>query len=164
MQYDNTNKGTLWPNNRKQSAKSADMTGSIEVGREVVDHIMQATQRGGTAKLRLSAWRNRSRDGGDYYRISVYVPQEEQGGNQYRGSGSPRGGNYYQQQRPPQQRPNYNSQQQDNPYRERQDYRTQSRGPNEPPPHQSRMDFPDEQDGYEREHGEQDFPDEEIPF
>jgi uncharacterized protein (DUF736 family) len=54
--YDNTNRGALFPNNRKERDTHPDMTGKLNVdGKEYY----------------LSAWKKTSRDGGGFISVSV---------------------------------------------------------------------------------------------
>ena len=62
MQYDNTNSGVLFRNEKKQTEKHPDFTGSINSeGREFF----------------LSAWVNESKDGKKYFKLSL-TPKDEQ--------------------------------------------------------------------------------------
>ena len=62
MQYDNTNSGVLFRNEKKQTEKHPDFTGSINSeGREFF----------------LSAWVNETKDGKKYFKLSL-TPKDEQ--------------------------------------------------------------------------------------
>lgn len=62
MQYDNTNSGVLFRNEKKQSEKHPDLNGSINSdGRDYW----------------LSAWVNESKDGKKYFKLSL-TPKDEQ--------------------------------------------------------------------------------------
>ena len=56
MEYDNTNRGVLFRNDKKESEKHPDFTGSIDVGG--VDHY-------------LSAWVKESKQGKKFFSISI---------------------------------------------------------------------------------------------
>lgn len=56
MEYDNTNRGVLFRNDKKESEKHPDFTGSIDVGG--VDHY-------------LSAWVKESKNGKKFFSLSV---------------------------------------------------------------------------------------------
>ena len=56
MDYDNTNRGVLFRNDRKETEKHPDFTGSIDVGG--VDHY-------------LSAWIKESKQGKKFFSLSV---------------------------------------------------------------------------------------------
>lgn len=56
MKYDNTNRGVLFPNDKKGNEKRPDMTGDINV--EGVEY-------------RLSAWKKSSKAGNNFLSISV---------------------------------------------------------------------------------------------
>lgn len=56
MKYDNTNRGVLFPNDKKGNEKRPDMTGDINV--EGVEY-------------RLSAWKKSSKTGNNFLSISV---------------------------------------------------------------------------------------------
>ena len=61
MQYDNTNSGVLFRNEKKQTEKHPDFTGSINSeGREFF----------------LSAWVNESKDGKKYFKLAL-SPKDE---------------------------------------------------------------------------------------
>ena len=61
MQYDNTNSGVLFRNEKKQTEKHPDFTGSINSdGREFF----------------LSAWVNETKDGRKYFKLSL-SPKDE---------------------------------------------------------------------------------------
>ena len=56
MEYDNTNRGVLFRNDKKESEKHPDFTGSMDVGG--VDHY-------------LSAWVKESKQGKKFFSISI---------------------------------------------------------------------------------------------
>ena len=56
MEYDNTNRGVLFRNDKKETEKHPDFTGSIDVGG--VDHY-------------LSAWVKESKQGKKFFSISI---------------------------------------------------------------------------------------------
>ena len=61
MEYDNTNRGVLFRNDKKESEKHPDFTGSIDVGG--VDHY-------------LSAWVKESKQGKKFFSISIKPKKE----------------------------------------------------------------------------------------
>jgi len=61
MEYDNTNRGVLFRNDKKESEKHPDFTGSIDVGG--VDHY-------------LSGWIKESKQGKKFFSLSVKAKQE----------------------------------------------------------------------------------------
>lgn len=66
MNYDNTNKGVLFSNQKKQSEKHPDYTGNINING--VEHW-------------LSAWVNRSNNGKSYMSLSIGEPKDQQQGH-----------------------------------------------------------------------------------
>lgn len=56
MEYDNTNRGTLFVNNRKTTDKQPDYTGDIHFG---------------TVKMKLAAWERTSKAGNTFLSLSV---------------------------------------------------------------------------------------------
>ena len=61
MEYDNTNRGVLFRNEKKETEKHPDFTGSIDVGG--VDHY-------------LSGWIKESKQGKKFFSLSVKPKQE----------------------------------------------------------------------------------------
>ena len=61
MEYDNTNRGVLFRNDKKETEKHPDFTGSIDVGG--VDHY-------------LSGWIKESKQGKKFFSLSVKPKQE----------------------------------------------------------------------------------------
>ena len=61
MEYDNTNRGVLFRNDKKETEKHPDFTGSIDVGG--VDHY-------------LSGWIKESKQGKKFFSLSVKAKQE----------------------------------------------------------------------------------------
>ena len=61
MEYDNTNRGVLFRNDKKESEKHPDFTGSMDVGG--VDHY-------------LSAWVKESKQGKKFFSISIKPKNE----------------------------------------------------------------------------------------
>ena len=60
MNFDNTNRGVLFPNDKKGNEKRPDFTGDINVG--------------GT-EYRLSAWKKASKQGNNFLSISVQLKE-----------------------------------------------------------------------------------------
>lgn len=60
-EYDNTNSGALFENNRKNSDKHPDLTGSLNVGGK---------------EYWVSAWENESKSGDAYYKLSVKLKED----------------------------------------------------------------------------------------
>lgn len=70
--YDNTNRGVLFRNQRKETEKHPDYTGKIDVdGRE----------------LRLAAWIRTSKNGNKFMSLSVSEPQERTDSQEAAGGG-----------------------------------------------------------------------------
>lgn len=66
MEYDNTNKGVLFQNERKQSEKSPDYTGTINVnGKE----------------LRIAGWKRLSKNNKPFLSLSISEQQPKQSQN-----------------------------------------------------------------------------------
>ena len=67
MEYDNTNKGVLFKNKKKETDKHPDYNGSINV--DGTDYW-------------LSAWINKDKDGNSYMSLSKGEAKEKQSGGQ----------------------------------------------------------------------------------
>jgi hypothetical protein len=93
--YDDTNRGALFPK-QKRSPKAADMDGHIEIGADVLQHILDNAQGGGLVKIRLSAWRRQLRQGGTMLSLKAEVPWQ---GDQQQGYGNRQAPQQRQQQR-----------------------------------------------------------------
>ncbi len=63
MNYDNTNRGVLFPNDKKGNEKRPDFTGDLNVG--------------GT-EYKLSAWKKSSKAGNNFLSISVQLKEGQQ--------------------------------------------------------------------------------------
>ncbi len=63
MNYDNTNRGVLFPNDKKGNEKRPDFTGDLNVG--------------GT-EYKLSAWKKASKAGNNFLSISVQLKEGQQ--------------------------------------------------------------------------------------
>lgn len=66
MQYDNTDKGALFKNNRKETERHPDYTGKIDVG--------------GSERY-ISAWLKESKNGNKFLSISLGKPVDGHGSN-----------------------------------------------------------------------------------
>jgi uncharacterized protein (DUF736 family) len=63
VNYDNTNRGVLFPNDKKGNEKRPDMTGDLNVG---------------GVEYRLSAWKKSSKQGNNFLSISVQLKEGQQ--------------------------------------------------------------------------------------
>ncbi len=63
MNYDNTNRGVLFPNDKKGNEKRPDFTGDLNVG---------------GVEYKLSAWKKSSKAGNNFLSISVQLKEGQQ--------------------------------------------------------------------------------------
>lgn len=68
------NSGALFVNNKKQSDKSPDFTGTLTVGEDVAELIRNST---GSVQIRISGWKKVSGNGNNWLSLSASVPQEK---------------------------------------------------------------------------------------
>lgn len=88
-QYDNTNRGVLFDNERKQSDTHPDMTGTLNING--VDHW-------------FSGWWKQTRDGSEFLSLSIGKPKEAQQESR-QAPPAARGGNRPSQRTAPAQKP-----------------------------------------------------------
>lgn len=67
--------GALW-NNEKSSSKQPDMTGSVEISRELAKEIHDQLKENGEASIRLAAWWNAGRKG-NFLSVKVSAPMKK---------------------------------------------------------------------------------------
>src|SRR5688572_15527475 len=53
--------GRLFSNNKKTSPKAPDVTGSLEISRDVLDHLKRCEAAGKPINMQLAGWRKQSR-------------------------------------------------------------------------------------------------------
>ena len=69
--------GVLFSNNRKQSDKSPDVNGTLEVDADVLRHLADCHNAGQPMKVDLAGWRKTMKGGGTFYSLVAKVPWQK---------------------------------------------------------------------------------------
>jgi CHASE1-domain containing sensor protein len=104
QQYDNTNKGSLFKNDRKQRDNQPDFTGKIELGQDVIDAALAGLP------IYVSGWtkeiKQGQKAGQKFISLAVQPPRDQSQGQQQQQRGPAQSQQRQtNQQRPQQQRP-----------------------------------------------------------
>lgn len=106
-QYDNSDSGALFRNQKRTSDKSPVMTGKLEIGKATLKALVEAYQQTGKAELRVAAWPMKSDDRNLTFKLSL--PDEQRSEQSSRGfgggQGRTRGGGGYQGSQQQERRP-----------------------------------------------------------
>lgn len=76
-QYDNANRGVLFPNYRK-TGKQPDHRGEIFIAKDVLKYILD-NARSGEVKIRLAAWNRTTQKGDEMLSLAAEVPEDQAG-------------------------------------------------------------------------------------
>lgn len=68
---DKDNSGVLFSVTEKKNDAGPDFTGTLVLGKDLLDSLVKAVRAGGVAKVSLSAWNNTSKAGNSYKGIKV---------------------------------------------------------------------------------------------
>lgn len=74
---DNTNRGMLFPR-RKTSDKSPDLGGDIEIGKDLLDYIVNEARHGGNVKVSVIAYRKQIKSGTGLSLVAL-IPRDDYG-------------------------------------------------------------------------------------
>ena len=77
--YDNTNSGVLWKNNRKDKPKSPDHRGTIELGADIMADLSEKFKSNEKMIVNVASWTKQKKDGEDFYSLALskYTPRDE---------------------------------------------------------------------------------------
>lgn len=71
--------GALFNNTRKgNNDRAPDVTGNLEISKEVLDHLNDCARRGVEMKMDLSGWKKPTKTGGSFFSLSAKVPYNQQ--------------------------------------------------------------------------------------
>lgn len=80
-QFDNTDRGGLWPRDKK-GANHPDMGGEFILSEKTVRYLVECLKVGKEAKLDVSAWSKTPRSGARFLSCSVQIPYADRQGVQ----------------------------------------------------------------------------------
>lgn len=69
MKDSNKSSGVLFINNKRTSDKAPDMTGSVELSKELLKHLIECANNNKPIKFKLAAWRREHENAGRYLSI-----------------------------------------------------------------------------------------------
>ena len=76
--YPNT--GVLWVNRRKTTDRHPDMTGSIEMDRDLLQELINQAKAGKPIKIDVSGWKKKTQKGEGFLSLTVKKAWEKEGG------------------------------------------------------------------------------------
>lgn len=78
-QYDNSNRGVLFANERKTRPNQPDFTGNVELSRELLAFLASELSAGREPKLAISGWSKVGKSGKKFLSLSVDKPYRPEG-------------------------------------------------------------------------------------
>ena len=67
--------GRLFSNNKKTSPKAPDVTGKLEISKELLDYLVKCSNKGQPIAMDLAGWRKQSRStSGSWYSLAASLP------------------------------------------------------------------------------------------
>ena len=70
--------GRLFANNRKSSPNAPDVKGDLEIGREVLDHLIDCYENGQPIKMDIAGWKKAKQNGEPFLSLRVQIKRERQ--------------------------------------------------------------------------------------
>lgn len=75
-EYDNNNRGVLFPNKRKTTPSQPDFTGNVVLGKDLISFLTREMAAGREPKLEMVAWSKTSGAGNRFLSLSVKEPYD----------------------------------------------------------------------------------------
>lgn len=71
QKFDNRNSGVLWTNDTSENPKRPQLTGTIELGQDILHDLSNKFKEQAPLVIRIAAWKKEKADGSPYLKLSL---------------------------------------------------------------------------------------------